>query len=145
MKTCGSIQELRHQCVSSVWQTGWEEKPRGPGVERSGQPLDICSQRSATRRFASAQETVSTWRMTFRLRPRELACRGQNQTVGQVCDRGSIITFRSTGGTILNAFTCNRLEFECAGGVCRLRAETSSTTQCGTGRVKVLSNILGCR
>ena len=28
------------------------------------------------------------------------------------CIRGNIITFRSTGGTILNEFTGNRIEFE---------------------------------
>ena len=58
--------------------------------------------------------------------------------MGQVCDRGNIITFRSTGGTILNEFTGNRIEFERAGGVYRLRAGTSAKMQSGPGEVKVL-------
>ena len=44
-------------------------------------------------------------------------------SVGHVCDRGNIITLSSIGGTTLNDFTGNRLEFERAGGVYRLRAE----------------------
>ena len=59
-------------------------------------------------------------------------------SVGQVCDRGNIITFRSTGGTILNEFTGHRIEFERAGGVCRLIAGTWARMQSGPGEVKVL-------
>ena len=55
-----------------------------------------------------------------------------------MCDRGNIITFRSTGGTILNEFTGNRIEFERAGGVYRLRAGTSAKKQAGSGEIKVL-------
>ena len=58
--------------------------------------------------------------------------------MGQVCDRAKIITFRSTGGTILNEFTGNRIEFERAGGVYRLIAGTSARVQTGPGEVKVL-------
>ena len=58
--------------------------------------------------------------------------------MGQVCDRGNIITFRSTGGTILNEFTGNRIEFERAGGVYRLRAGTSAKMQSGPREIKVL-------
>ena len=32
-------------------------------------------------------------------------------SVGQVCERGNIITFRNTGGTILNEFAGNNIEF----------------------------------
>ena len=46
--------------------------------------------------------------------------------------------FRSTGGTILNEFTGNRIEFERAGGVYRLIAGTSARMQSGPGEVKVL-------
>ena len=59
-------------------------------------------------------------------------------SVGQVCDRGNIITFRSTGGTILNEFTGNRIEFECAHVLYRLRAGTSAKMQSGPGEIKVL-------
>ena len=59
-------------------------------------------------------------------------------SVGQVCDRGNIITFRSTGGTILNEFTGNRIEFERADGVYRLRADTRAKMKSETGGVKVL-------
>ena len=55
-----------------------------------------------------------------------------------MCDRDNIITFRSTGGTILNEFTGNRIEFERAGGVYRRRAGTSAKMQSGPSEVKVL-------
>ena len=55
-----------------------------------------------------------------------------------MCDRGNIITFRSTGGRILNEFTGNRTEFERAGGVYRLRADTRVKTKSETGGSKVL-------
>ena len=73
---------------------------------------------------------VSTFQATFRLR--------SITSVGQVCDRGNIITFRSTGGTTLNGFTGNRIEFERAGGVYRLRADTRAKIKSETGGVKVL-------
>ena len=59
-------------------------------------------------------------------------------SVGQVCDTGNIITFSSTGGTILNDFTGNRIDFERAGGVYRLIADTRAKMKSGTGGVKVL-------
>ena len=55
-----------------------------------------------------------------------------------MCNRGNIITFRSTGGTILNEFIGNRIEFERAGGVYWLIAGTSARMQSGPGEVKVL-------
>ena len=48
-----------------------------------------------------------------------------------MCDRRNIITFRSTGGTILNEFTGHRIEFERAAGVYRLGAGTSAKMQSG--------------
>ena len=59
-------------------------------------------------------------------------------SVGQVCEKCNIIKFRSTGGTILNAFTGNRIHFERAGGVYRPRAGTSAKKQAGSGEIKVL-------
>ena len=59
--------------VSKAWKKAWEENPED--LEwNSGQPLDNSSPRLATRRFACAHEAVSIWRVTFRLRPRILAC-----------------------------------------------------------------------
>ena len=60
----------------------------------------------------------------FQIAPKNTGLQRSIISVGQVCDRGNIITFRSTGGTILNEFTGNRIEFECAGGVYLLRADT---------------------
>ena len=57
----------------------------------------------------------------FQIAPKNTGLQRSIVSVGQVCDRGNIITFRSTGGTILNEFIGNRLEFERAGGVYRLR------------------------
>ena len=48
------------------------------------------------------------------------------------------MTFRSTGGTILNEFTGNRIEFERVGGVYRLRFNTSPNTCHGVDAVKGL-------
>ena len=62
-------------------------------------------------------ETMSTWRVTFRFAPKNSGLQRSIISVGQVCDRGNIITFRSTGGTIPNEFTGDRIELERAGGV----------------------------
>ena len=104
----------------------------------SGPPQDISSQRLAPRQFACAHEMVSTWRVTSRLHPRNTGLQRSTISVGQVCDRGNTITFRSTGGTILNEFTGNRIDFERAGCVYRQRAGTSAKMQSGPGEVKVL-------
>ena len=80
---------------------------------------------------------VSTWQVTFRLRPRTLDCRGII-SVGQVCDRGNLITFRRTGGTILNEFAGSLIEFDRAVGVYRLKADASTRTKTGIHGVKIL-------
>ena len=70
-------------------------------------------------------------------------------SVGPTCDRGNIITFRSTGGTILNDFTGNRIEFERTGGVYRLRADTRVKMKSETGGAEVFMGFCarhcGCR
>ena len=43
-----------------------------------------------------------------------------------MADRGNTIEFGSSGGTILNEVTGNRLEFERARGVYRLKADSSA-------------------
>ena len=63
-------------------------------------------------------------------------------SVGQVCDRSNIIIFRSTGGTVLNEFSGNRIEFERAGGVYRLRADTSAKNTYGTAGAKMLMGFM---
>ena len=74
----------------------------------------------------------------FQIAPKNTGLQRSIISVGQVSDRGNIVTFRSTGGTILNEFTGNRIESERAGGVYRLRAGTSATMQSTPGEVKVL-------
>ena len=74
----------------------------------------------------------------FQIAPKNTGLQRSIISVGQVCDRGNIITFRSTGGTILNEFTGNRIEFERAGGVYGLIAGTSARMQPGSGEAKVL-------
>ena len=74
----------------------------------------------------------------FQVAPKNTGLQRSIFSVGQVCGRGNIISFRSTGGTILNEFTGNRLEFERAGGVYRLIAGTSARMQSGPGEAKVL-------
>ena len=67
--------ELRHRYVSRVSPTAWVENPEDLEWS-SGQPQDISARRLATRQFACAHETVSTWRVTFRWHPRTLDCKG---------------------------------------------------------------------
>ena len=74
----------------------------------------------------------------FQIAPKNTGLQRSITSLGRVCDRGHIITFRSTGGTILNEFTGNRIEFERAGGVYPLIAGPSARMQCGPGKVKVL-------
>ena len=74
----------------------------------------------------------------FHIAPKNIGLQRSIISVEQVCDRGNIITFRSTDGTILNEFTGNRIEFERSGGVYRLRAGTSAKMQSGPGEIKVL-------
>ena len=75
-------------------------KPRGPGVEL----------RSATRhQFTTTGNTTICSRTRdgvnvasdFQIAPKNTGLQRSIISVGQVCDRGNIITFRSTGGTIL--------------------------------------------
>ena len=85
-------------------------EPRGPGMEL---------------RSATGHQFTTTGTTTTCLRTRDsVNVQRSIISVGQVCDRGNTITFRSTGGTILNEFTGNRVEFERAGGVYRLRVDT---------------------
>ena len=74
----------------------------------------------------------------FQIAPKDTGLQRSFISVGQVCDRGNIITFRSIGGTILNEFTGNGIEFERAGGVYRLKADASAKTKSGTGGIKLL-------
>ena len=112
-------------------------KPRGPGVEL----------RSATgHQFTTTGNTTTCLRTRdgvnvasdSQIAPKNTGLQRSIISVGQVCDRGHISTFRSTGGTILDEFTGNRIEFERAGGVYRLIAGTSARMQTGPGEVKVL-------
>ena len=59
-------------------------------------------------------------------------------SVGQVCDRGNIITFRSTGGTRWDEFSGNRIEFERVNGVYRLLADMTARLNPGNNGVKML-------
>ena len=97
----------------------------------SVQPHDISSQRLATRDDVNVASH-------FQIALKNIGLQRSIISVGQVCDRGSVITFRSTGGTILNEFTGNRIEFERAGGVYRLRVGTSAKMKSGPGGVKGL-------
>ena len=59
-------------------------------------------------------------------------------SVGQVCDRGNIVTFRNTGGTMLNEFSGNRIEFKRVNGVYRQLADTLARLEPGNNGVKML-------
>ena len=98
-------------------------KPRGPGVEP----------RSATgHQFTTSGNTTICLRTRdgvnvagdFQIAPKDTGLQRSIISVGQVCDRGNLVTTRSTGGTILNDFSGNRIEFERAGGVYRLSRQS---------------------
>ena len=74
----------------------------------------------------------------FQIAPKDTGLQRSIISVGQVCDRGNIFTFRSTGGTILNEFTGNRIEFERVGGIYRLKADASAKMYPGKGGAKML-------
>ena len=59
-------------------------------------------------------------------------------SVGQMADRGNIIEFRSSGGTIFKEVTDNRIEVERAGDVYRLKAHTSAKSATGTSGTNML-------
>ena len=73
----------------------------------------------------------------FQIAPNDTVLQRCFISVGQVCDRGNIITFRSSSGTIINELTGNRIEFDRAGGVYRLRSDTSAKPKSEPGGVKV--------
>ena len=74
----------------------------------------------------------------FQIAPKDTGLQRSIIPVGQVCDRGNIITFRSTGGTILDELSGNRIEFQRAGGgVYWLSADTRAKMKSGTGGVQV--------
>ena len=73
----------------------------------------------------------------FQIAPKDTGLQRSIISVGQVCERRKIFTFRSTGGSILNEFTGNRIEFERVGGVYRLKADASAKTYSGKNGVKM--------
>ena len=97
-------------------------KPRGPGVELRS---PTGHQFTATRNTTICLRTRHGVNVAgdFQIAPKNTGLQRSIISVGQVCDRGNIITFRSTGGTTLNEFTGNRIEFERAGGVYESRHE----------------------
>ena len=74
-------------------------------------------------------------RETFRSLPGNLDVQRFIRSVGQVCDHGSIITFRSIGGTILNELSGNRIELECSNGVYRVMIDASAKVKSRIGSI----------
>ena len=112
-------------------------KPSGAGVEL----------RSATgHQFTSTGNTTILLRTRdgitvagdFQIAPQKNGLQRSIISVGEVCDRGNIITFRNTDGMILNEFSGERIEFVRARGVYRLRADTSLKMKSGTRGAKML-------
>ena len=104
-------------------------KPRGPGVEL----------RSDTgHQFTTTGSTTICLRTRDCVNPRTLDCKGRlsrwDKCVTEAISSSAAVLVEP----ILNEFTGNRIEFERAGGVYRLRAGTSAKMQSGPGEVKVL-------
>ena len=72
-------------------------------------------------------------RRDFHVPPKTTSLQRSIISVGEVAGRGNIIVCRSSGGTIFNEVTGNRIWFEGAGGVYRLKADTSAKRVTGTG------------
>ena len=112
-------------------------KPRGHGVElrsATGHQFTTTGNTTICLRTRHGVNVASD----FQIAPKNTGFQRPIISVGQVCDRGSIVTFRSAGGTILNESTGHQIEFERTGGVCRLIASTSARMQSGPGEAKVL-------
>ena len=106
----GSIPELRHQCVNEAWPTAWWENP-GEMEWSPGQPLDISSRRLATRRFCLRTRDGINVAGDLQIVPKDARLQRSVISIGQVCNRGNIITFRSASRAIPKEFTFNRIEF----------------------------------
>ena len=112
-------------------------KLRGPGVElrtATGHQFTTAGNTTICLRTRDGVNVASD----FQIAPKNTGLQRSIISLGQVCDRGNIITFRGAGGTILNEFAGNRIEFERAGSVYLLKAGTSARMQTGPGEVKVL-------
>ena len=88
--------------------------------------------------FLAHHETVSTWRVTFRLHPRTLDCKGRSSrwdkcATEAISSRSAVLVERSSMSSL-----AVRIEFERAGGVHRRIAGRSARMQTGPGEVKVL-------
>ena len=116
-------------------------------VSLGGKPRGRVELRSATgHQFTTTGNTTMCLRTRvgvnvagdFQNAPKDTGLQRSIIPVGQVCDRGNIITFRSTGGYSVSSLA-TALSFERAGGVHRLRADTRAKMKCETGGVKVLT------
>ena len=107
----------------------------------SDRPLDISSLRRA-RRYARAHDTASTRRWTSRsLLTRWEFRRLSYQLVMCATEATSNIIFRIAGGTKMNEISGIQIEFESAGGLCRLRADSSVKMKPGTDGAKMFMGV----
>ena len=91
---------------------------KSPGGKPSGPEVEL---RSATgHQFTTTDNTTICLRTRdginvakdFQIASKDTVLQRSIISVGQVCDRGNIIAFRRVGGTILNEFTGECIEFE---------------------------------
>ena len=114
--------------------------PRGLGVElRSARDhqLTTTGDTALSLRTRDGINVASD----FQIAPKDTGLQRSIISVGQVCDKGNAITFRITGGTILNEFTGSRIELDRAGRVYRPKADASTKTKSGKSGVKILMAI----
>ena len=79
-------------------------KPRGPGVELKSATGHQFTTTGNTTICSHTRDGVNV-ASDFQIAPKNTGLQRSIISVGQVCGRGNLITFRSTGGTILNRFT----------------------------------------
>ena len=109
-------------------------KTRGPGVELRSATEHKFTATGNTTIYLRTRDGVNV-SSAFQITPKNTGFQRSIVPLGQVCDGDN----EFTGGTILNEFIGNRIEFERAGGVYRLIAGTSARKQAGSGEIKVVS------
>ena len=113
---------------------------RGPGVELRSATGHQCTTTGNTTLSLRTRDGINV-ASDFQNSPKDTRLQRSIISVGQVCDKGNVVTFRSTGGTMLHEFTGNQIEFDRAGGVFQLKADASTKTKSGTGGIKMLMGV----
>ena len=112
-------------------------KSRGLGIERRSATGHQFTTTGNTTMCLHTRDGINV-SGAFQIAPKNSGLQRSIPSVGQVCDRGIIITFRSTDGMIFNEISGNRIEFERVNGAYRLLADTSAKLKPRSNGIKML-------